>query len=368
VQNSTLLKLFVVLTALIFIAVAVLNFLKLNAPETTRVAPTFAKTENHYAPYKPFVPKVVKPQPDSDDADSSEKEAPKLSREQVEAWLAKHNRNAMSLLAAFRSSGDTNYLNEAATNFPNDPHVELAVLSHDEFPAERRKWLDLFKQSSPGNSLANYLSAQEDFKNGKNDEAVQELLAASGKPQFDSYATETQLDSEELYSASGKSPMEVATLGMGDWAGVNLTEVATLKRLAQGMAGLEQQYATSGDVNSAVNLAQMGMTLANQTQSGDSGKYLINQLVGVAEAGIVLSKLDQNTSYDFLDGQTPAQFMLNLKQQKIVEVQITQNFDAVEAQMSPDEIVNYSQRVKIYGELPAMNWVVQQHPPVDPDK
>ena len=49
----------------------------------------------------------------------------------------------MSLLAAFRSSGDTNYLNEAATNFPNDPHVELSVLAHDEFPADRRKWLGL---------------------------------------------------------------------------------------------------------------------------------------------------------------------------------------------------------------------------------
>ena len=63
----------------------------------------------------------------------------------------------MSLLAAFRALDDTNYLNEAATNFPNNPQVELAVLAHDEFPADRRKWLDLFKASSPSNSLANYL-------------------------------------------------------------------------------------------------------------------------------------------------------------------------------------------------------------------
>ena len=70
----------------------------------------------------------------------------------------------MSLLAAFRALDDTNYLNEAATNFPNNPQVELAVLAHDEFPADRRKWLDLFKASSPSNSLANYLSAQDYFQ------------------------------------------------------------------------------------------------------------------------------------------------------------------------------------------------------------
>lgn len=282
-----------VLTVLVFVAVAILNFWKPAVPETPPVAPAFPKAENYSASYKPFVPKTVTPKAEpSDDADSEsdEKEKPKLSREQVEAWLAKHNRNAMSLLAAFRSSGDTNYLNEAATNFPNDPHVELSVLAHDEFPADRRKWLDLFKESSPSNSLANYLSAQEDFKNGKNDEAVQELLAASGKSQFNAYATEMQLDAEELYSASGKSPVEIPTLSMGDWAGENMSEMATLKRLAQGMGDLEQQYVNSGDLNSAVNLAQMGMTLANQIQSGDSGKYLINQLVALAEENIVLSR------------------------------------------------------------------------------
>jgi hypothetical protein len=81
---------------------------------------------------------------------------------------------------------------------------------------------------------------------------------------------------------------------------------------------------------------------------------------------IVLSKLDQNTSYDFLNGQTPAQVMLNLKQQKIAEVQIIQSFDAVEFQMSPDEMVNYSERVKIYGETEAMKWAIQLHPPANP--
>jgi hypothetical protein len=362
--------LFVVLTVLIFVMVAVIDFLKLDAPETPKAAPTIAKAQDYSAPYKPFVPKAVKPEPEtkSDDAkpESDEQAVPKLPRDQVEAWLAKHNRNAISLLAAFRSSGDTNYLNEAATNFPGDPQVELSVLSRDEFPADRRKWLDLFKSSSPSNSLANYLSAEDDFKNGKPDEAVQEILAASGKSQFDNFAMENQLDAEELYSASGKSPIEVATDGMADMAGEILPQLANNKRLAQGIGHLEQQYVNSGDPNSAVTLAQMGMRLANQLQNGDSGKYDVNQLVAFADENIVLSQLDPNTSYDFLDGQTPAQVLQNLKQQKKDMVQMVQSFNAIYPQMSPDEMVNFSERTKIYGEAEAMKWVIQQHPPTNP--
>ena len=82
------------------------------------------------------------------------------------------------------------------------------------FPQDRRKWLDLFKNSSPSNSLANYLSAQDYFKNGNSDAAVQELQAASGKSQFDSFETESRLDAEDLYSSSGKSQLDSAKESM----------------------------------------------------------------------------------------------------------------------------------------------------------
>src|ERR1039458_7836210 len=230
---------------------------------------------------------------------------PKIPREKVESWLAKHHRSATSLLAAFRALNDTNYLNEAATNFPNDPHVELAVLARDEFPADRRKWLDLLKASSPSNSLANYFSAQDYFKNGNTDAAMQELLAASGKSQFDNHAIEVQLDTEELYLDSGKSPTEAATYAMSAMAEEDLPELATIKQTDRGIADLMQQKIAAGDANSAASLAQMGMIIANKLNSGDSGKYLINQLVGIAAVAIALQHLDQNTACDFLGGQTP---------------------------------------------------------------
>ena len=366
-QNSSLIKLFAVLTVLIFVTVAILNLWKLNAPEAAKPTPAFTKAADYSASYKPSAPRAIRPEPEPETDDAGPL---KIPRDKVEAWLARHNRNAASLLAAFRAMGDTNYLHEAAANFPNDPRVELAVLARDEFPGDRRKWLDLFKASSPSNSLANYFSAEDYFKNGKPDEAVQELLAASDKSQFNNHAMEAQLDAEELYLDSGKSSRDASSLAMSDMSEENMPELATIKRTDQDIAGLIQQQMAAGDADSAASLAEMGMLIADKLNSNDSGKYLINQLVGTATAAIVLQHLDQNTAYDFLDGRTPAQVTAALKQQRTELRKLMADFTPVQFQMIPSEseMASYNQRVKIYGEVEAMKWALQQHPPANTQK
>ncbi|HKW29303.1 MAG TPA: hypothetical protein VJT54_08215 [Verrucomicrobiae bacterium] len=365
-RKSSFDKWLVTLALVAVIAGAVWHFVKSNraAPEQKQKqigTESFSFGSEDFHPYYlSSVPRPTKGQPEGDAGFE------KLPRAKVEAWLAKHNRDAMSLLTAFRALDDTNYLNEAAVSFPNNSQVELAVLAHDEFPADRRIWLDLFKTSSPSNSLANYLSAQDDFKNGHTEAAVQELLAATGKSQFDTYNTENRLDSENLYSGSGDSPGEAATFAMADMAKEDLPELATFKRLAQGIRDTQQQYLNSGDSGSAANLVQMGMQFGNQIETGDSGKYLINQLVGMAVESIMLQQLNPNTSYDFLGGQTPGQVTQQNKQQKLALHQTISAFDALRPSLTDDEIAGYYDRTKIYGEIEAMKWVIQQHPSSNP--
>jgi hypothetical protein len=360
-QNSALGKLLAVLMFLIVVLGITLHFLNPGPPANSS-APASPTATNHFQPphfvVHPYRPPAPAEPPELDKAGQST-----IPREKVEEWLAKHNRNAMSLLAAFRALDDTNFLNEAATNFPNNPQVELAVLAHDEFPQDRRKWLDLFKNSSPSNSLANYLSAQDYFKSGNSDAAVQELSAASGKSQFDSFQTESRLDAEDLYSSSGKSQVDSEKESMMDMSADLLPELATLKRLANGIGDLQKQYMNSGDANSAINLAQTGMNLDNQLNTGDSGKYLINQLVGMATKSIVLRELDPNTGYDFLDGKTPNQVLQEMKQQRADYGQVVKSYVSIESDMSESESIGYQQRVKIYGEVAAMQWEILQHPP-----
>ena len=363
-QNSSLIKWFAGLTALIFVVAALLNFWKPAAPVRPEAAPAPAKPHETVATYHSPAPRVARPAPEPE-LESNENGLPKLPREKVEAWLAKHNRNASSLLTAFRAMGDTNYLNEAATNFPGDPQVQLAVLSRDAFPEDRRKWLESFKASSPDNSLANYLSAADCFKSGKSAEAVQELQSASGKEQFNNYAMETMLDGEELFSDSGTDPRLTASYVMSGVAEEDQPQLASFKVVAQGIG-----EAMKNDPSSAKELAQIGFDFTGKINSDDSGKFIINQLVGTAIEKTILSQLDQNTAYDFLNGQTPAQVGEAYKQQKAELRKLMADLGPAQMQMmqSESETANYMQRMKIYGELAAMKWLIQQHPPADPAK
>ncbi|HEY3932949.1 MAG TPA: hypothetical protein VGM58_11355 [Verrucomicrobiae bacterium] len=301
-------KLLAALIFLIVVLAVALHFLNRTALNSSAsvLPPTNSIAQQTFHFHAPSVPR---PQPPELDLAGQ----PKIPRDKVEEWLALHHRNAASLLAAFHALEDTNYLNEAATNFPNNPQVEWTILARNAFPEDRRKWLDLFKNSSPSKSLANYLSAQDYFKNGNPDAAVQELRAASGKSQFDSFQTESRLDEEDLYLSSGYSQLESSKESMAGMSLDDIPELTTLKRLVHGIADLQKQELNSGDSDSAVGLAQMGMNLGNQINSGDSGKYLLNQLVGMVNKEIALQQLDQNTTYDFLSGETPNQVLQGFK-------------------------------------------------------
>jgi hypothetical protein len=368
VQLSTLNKSLVTFAVLALIGGAIWRFYDAKDSnrkvQTTISAPKISRSKHRFSNSESFAPKTARPPSESVIFGAPQK----ISHDQAEEWLARHGRDATSLLAAFRAMNDTNYLNEAMAAFPNDPRVELAVLSRHQFSAERRKWLDLLKKSSPNNSLANYLSAQHYFENGQTAEAVQELLSANGKSQFDNFETESRLDAEAMYLSSGKSAIESAGASLADISDEATTEMANLKSLANSVRDLEKQYLDSNDADSAANLAQLGMTLANQLSSGDSGKYILNQLVGIADADVVLSKLDRNAAYDFLGGQTPDQVMRKLKEQRDMIHQSQRSFDTAYLKLTPDEINRYVERTKIFGELDAMKWVIQQHPQADSAK
>jgi hypothetical protein len=286
---------------------------------------------------------------------------PKPAREKVEAYLTRHRRNASSLLAAFHGMDDTNYLLEAARNFPEDPQVQWTVLMRHEYPEDRRKWLDSFKASSPSNSLANYLSAQDYFNAGDSNAAMQEIRAATGKTQFDSFETSAILDAEEMFLSSGQSPLESFNSAMSAIAIDTLPELASYKLLSQGIAGVQRQYAAAGNPDSLANASQAGIAFADQIRSGDSGKYLINGMVGLSCEAIVLEPLDPNAAYAFLNGQTPSQRLDEIKQIKQEIRDLHRNFTAVFPALTESERFQYMERSKIYGEYEAMRWLKQQY-------
>src|SRR5207249_1096441 len=166
--------------------------------------------------------------------------APRRTVEQVEPYLKANGRNAASLLAAYRTTGEPSLLAEAMEKYPNDPRVDFAAIhKEDSSPQERRRWLDAFKQSAPDNSLANYLSALDYFNSGQTDQAVQELSAASSKQQFQDYTMDSAQNSEEAYRAAGYSIAETKTIAT---TSLLLPQLAELTQLSQNIVDLAHSY------------------------------------------------------------------------------------------------------------------------------
>ena len=356
-QSAAIRKWLLALTLLAVILWTIVHFYNQSAQKAGGVTRIIVEPQGDFAYRKSDVSASKTNKPSNADA----ADAQQSLRQRVEEWLARHHRDAPSLLAAFHVLDDTNYLKEAATNFPNNPQVELAVLARNAFPEDRRKWLNLFKASSPSNSLANYLSAQTYFQNGRSEAAVKDLVAASSKPQFENYNLESQLNAEELGLFLGKSAYDSIETALAGTAADTTSELAALKQLASQMTDLQKQELSVGDNNSAENLAQMGAILGDQLNSGVSGNYVINQLTGLAIESGMLGQLDPNTSYDFLDGETPAQRLQELNHQKAMLNELTKNFQAIYSSLTAAEIVSFQERVKIYGEVTAMRWLLQQH-------
>ena len=283
---------------------------------------------------------------------------PKLPREEVEKYLERNNRHAVSLLTAYRALSDTNYLLEAAANFPNDPRVLLSVLMHDVFPAERRQWLERFKTSSPDNSLASYLSAWGYFRSEQTERAIDELLEATRKPAFNDFAIESRQEDEELNLAAGRTPLQSKiALHFGEEL---MAELAKLKWLCHDIVSLQKQYLAAGDAQSAERVAQIGLGLAHRLNSGDSAKFMINQLSGASLEALTLEPLNPNASFDFLGGKTPNDRMEELKQQREPLKAQARKFQDVYSNATEAELLDYYDRRKLYGDVEAMRWLLER--------
>jgi hypothetical protein len=283
---------------------------------------------------------------------------PKLTAEQVEAYLKANGRKASSLLAAYRTSGDPVLLKEAMEKYPYDPQVAFeAVYARDLSPEERRRWLDTFEKSAPDNALANYVSALDFFKAGQIDQGVQELIVADGKQQFQDYLMDRVQDDEDAYLAAGYSVAEAKMLASTQ---VMLPYLKPLRDAVRDyLIPLANSYRQAGDEESAQAALQMGLNLGQRYGNGSPG-FSINQLVGMAVENEALSAMDPNRPYGD-NGQTVQDRLNQLAQQRAALKELGQQFEPLQQTMSDQDWISYLDRMKSLGDVAAMRWVISKY-------
>ena len=225
-------------------------------------------------------------------------------------------------------------------------------------PAERRQWLEAFKQSAPQNALPNFLSALDYFRAGQADKAVQELNAAAVKPQFQDYSADFVQNDEEAWEAAGYSVAEAKTAAS---MLLVLPHLGAMKELSQDIASLAASYGQTGDAASAQAALQAGLSLG-QRLNGSPDQSLVNQLVGDAVQSSFLRLMDPATPYG--EGGQTAQDRLNeLAAQRTEISQLTKQFEAVQQNVSEQDWISYKDRWRSFGEEAALRWLIAKYNP-----
>jgi hypothetical protein len=276
-----------------------------------------------------------------------------LTPDQIESYLQKRQRSPDSLITVFRATGDKTYLVEAAQQYPGDPRVQWGVLTENLYPEQQRQWIERFKQGAPENSLANYVSALDNYRQGDAPAAFKDLVAAEQKPAFKDYTMDQIRGLEDLMTTSGKSERLAKESTM---QAVPMNEFSTVKQLAQEMASQQEKYRESGDATSSDTMAHLGIELANRYVTGEGSRFLIGQLVGMAIETRFLQDLQPDKVYDFL-GQTPAQRLELIAVRKKDLRTLTEDASKRLPQLSDAEAIQYFNRLQGGGEVEAVTWL-----------
>jgi hypothetical protein len=276
----------------------------------------------------------------------------KLTREQVEAWLAMEGRSAANLLAASRLLDDPALLEEAARKFPKDARVQMDVLLKGLFPGERQQWVEAFKRSAPASALPNVLAAQQYFKNGLPEQAAQELLMAAKKPGMDTYLFDIQPSLQSAWTSSGYS--QAAGQLMSTF-GTQGPVISALQDVAAQSANWAAQLRQGGDTASADAMVAAGFAMGQQFT--ENGRTFIAELVGMQIEGRFLQQMSPDAPAAG-GSQTAGARLADLQQQQQALVALAQSFDdTTPLRVTDADIGGYFERLRRDGEFSAMQWL-----------
>jgi hypothetical protein len=289
-----------------------------------------------------------------------------VTLEQLAHYLQANHRNAESLLAAYQATHEKSLLEEAMTNYPNDPRVAYSAWfrsSADRDDAEalkvRREKLDLLKEAAPDNALVNYLSAGNYFASGQRDLALQELQAGAAKPNFNDYTQDSIQSMTEAYMAAGYSEAEAK---LSATTGTLLPHLAELKQDGLQLVELAKSYQQAGDIASARAMLQMCQDLGSRLDDANS-MTLIQPLVGIA---LQRMGLEAAASMATDTGTSQAlQNQINALARQREDIKSLVSAFPIEQWLqtaAPEEIIAYCDRQRVFGEQKTLQWLADRNP------
>lgn len=284
-------------------------------------------------------------------------QSPKLNTQQAEAFLAKAGRSPGSLLAAFRTSGNIQYLEQAKIVSPKDPEVIFEVLAHGNLsPLQRNEWLEALKKAAPANAAANYLSAAGFFRNGLEAEAIRELESAYAKPLFDDWTLTRMQGNTEAYRSNDFSEAQSRCAGMFQ---LPLPMLKEMRDLSENINSLSESCLGENDTASAMAAVKMAVHLGNR-YINEGGSILAHQQLGWDIAQSALGTLDPGAAFG-PDGETVQHVLDSMNGERREISVLLRETVPLQDRMDANDWIGYIDRMQTTGEPSAMRWLKARH-------
>ena len=263
-----------------------------------------------------------------------------------DAYLEENAYSKESLLAAFRLEGDARHLLEAARRFPEDPHVQFLVITHDVLPDEKSEWVTRFKQSQPDNAYASLLLGADLLKQGRTEEALEQLRLAGRQPTLDDFSSADWLAGDSAMIDLGFTPFE---------AKVKSTFGQTVPFFSEFQGMLKELQGLANEAGDPAEIATIGAALGNQFTQGEGNSLIINRLVGISAEMRFLSMLEPDVQSPSF-AETPATLLEQLDRERGEILELVNASERITNEFSQPEMEHYLDRVRADGELEALRW------------
>jgi len=284
----------------------------------------------------------------------------KLSEHDVYLYVQAKGSNALSLVTAFETSRNKEYLKAAVEKFPSEPLVQAkALMWLDMSDEDRARMIEDFKKSAATNAYPNMLAAKEAMKRGDTTGALAELAAAKEKD-YEEYFRESMQGAEEAYLSAGRLEAEAKILGISD---ITLPHLVQLKMLGQQFLELAEKAGAAGDTKTQQEMLQVNWEIGQKLRSAPESVPMISELVGIAMQNATLTKWPADVNFG--DRLAPDIRNSNLAARKDMQAGAPV-FDKWFPNAPDEEIINYVERIKTSGEQRAMAWLREQHPEFGP--
>jgi hypothetical protein len=209
--------------------------------------------------------------------------AGELSAEEIEVTLEKHGREPQFLIAAAQLSQDQEaarrYLEEALERDPAYAPALLSLLDLQMKAGDGAEaisaTIERLRASDPENALASCYSAQLKFQSGDVRGALDEMVAALGRPKVNDYNQRHYETFQSFYRDAGRGE---ATAKVISAFGLRMGYLPALRELSKAASAEASRLLEAGDGQAAEAYAQASAQIASKLSA--SGYSLLHHAVG----------------------------------------------------------------------------------------